>query len=34
MSKTVLGPIIWPRHMPTYTYKVALCVAFLTCLAF
>jgi type IV secretory pathway TraG/TraD family ATPase VirD4 len=36
MSKTVWGrkeTIIWPRHMPIYTYAVALGVAFLTFLA-
>jgi type IV secretory pathway TraG/TraD family ATPase VirD4 len=33
MSKTIWGrreTIIWPRHMPIYTYAVALGVAFLT----
>jgi hypothetical protein len=36
MSKTVWGrreTIIWPRHMPIYTYAVALGVAFLTFVA-
>ena len=33
MNKTIWGrkeTIIWPRHMPIYTYAVALGVAFLT----
>ena len=36
MPKTVWGrkeSIIWPRHMPIYTYAVALGVAFLTFVA-
>src|SRR5579875_348181 len=36
MSKTTWGrkeTIIWPRHMPVYTYTVALGVAVLTFLA-
>ena len=36
MSKTVWGrkeTIIWPRHMPVYTYAAAFSVAFLTFVA-
>jgi hypothetical protein len=36
MAKTVWGrkeTVIWPRHMPIYTYAVALGVAFLTFIA-
>ena len=36
MPKTVWGrkeTIIWPRHLPIYTYAVALGVAFLTFVA-
>jgi hypothetical protein len=36
MAKTVWGrkeTVIWPRHMPIYTYAVAFGVAFLTFIA-